>query len=241
MLAFSRATFSYVFQFDSVNRYMHNYNSSSSSKFDSTKPLTAKLPAAKLSRPSLGFTLIEVVVVIVLISLLAAVAAPRFLNLKGEAEAAALRGVAGGFSSGVAMGKAQWIAKGNASGRGALNDTRVVIDGIGFNVNHFGWLDSVDETGNPDLTVTSQNAADCQDIFEYILQSPPSSTVEVDPASRGNAQYAVSVVDGVASDRCRYELIVRADDMPEIPEFYFDYELLSGRITIGLPDHLGVD
>ena len=52
---------------------------------------------------------------------------------------------------------------------------------------------------------------------------------------------AVSVVDGVASDRCRYELIVRAADTPEIAEFYFDYELLSGRVTVGLPPELGAD
>lgn len=220
---------------------MQNYISGTSSKPASTNALTVKPLVVKLSRHSLGFTLIELVVVIVLISILAAVAAPRFLNLKDDAEAAALHGVAAGFSSGVAMGKAQWIAKGNASGREALNDTRVVIDGIGFNVNNFGWLDSVDDTGNPDLTVTAQNASDCQEIFEYILQSPPSSTVEVDPVSRGNAQYAVSVVDGVASDRCRYELIVRAADTPEIAEFYFDYELLSGRVTVGLPTELGAD
>ena len=185
-----------------------------------------------------GFTFIELVAVIVLISILAAIAAPRFFNLKDDAEAAALQSLAGSFSSGMAIGKAQWIANGNASNSVTTTDTRVVIDGIGFNVNEFGWLDSVTETGNPDLSVTGQSAKDCQEIFEFILQSPPRNTIKTDLDSRREAQYAVSVINGSNSDRCRYELIVRTDQDPDKAEFYFDYELLTGRVTVSLPEGL---
>lgn len=185
-----------------------------------------------------GFTFIELVAVIVLISFLAAIAAPRFFDQIDNAQAASLQGLAGGFSTGIAIGKAKWITDGNSSSGVTTANTRVNIDGIVFNVNAFGWVDSVTESANPDLNVTSQSARDCQEIFEYILQSPPRSTTRVDIAARKKAQYAVSVIDGGNSDRCRYELIVRANERPEDAEFYFDYELLTGRVTITLPDEL---
>ncbi|MBY7818339.1 type II secretion system GspH family protein [Vibrio fluvialis] len=54
-----------------------------------------------------GFTLIELVVVIVILGILAVTAAPRFLNLQGDARSASLQGLQGAMkgAAGIVYGK----------------------------------------------------------------------------------------------------------------------------------------
>ncbi|MGH8202676.1 MAG: type II secretion system protein [Steroidobacteraceae bacterium] len=60
-----------------------------------------------------GFTLIELVVVIVILGILAAFAVPRFMGMEGQARTAAVKAVGGSMESAGAMAHGIWEATAN--------------------------------------------------------------------------------------------------------------------------------
>jgi len=76
-----------------------------------------------------GFTLIELVVVIVILGILAATAAPKFIDITGDARASTIEAVKGSINSAVSMVHAKALIANATSG----TDT-VTIDGVFYAV-----------------------------------------------------------------------------------------------------------
>jgi MSHA pilin protein MshA len=66
-----------------------------------------------------GFTLIELVVVMVILGILAAVALPKFVDMSSQARQAKMNGALGSVKSATALIHAQWLAAGSPTATAA--------------------------------------------------------------------------------------------------------------------------
>lgn len=80
-----------------------------------------------------GFTLIELIMVVVILGILSAVALPRFADLGSEARTASLNGLAGALKSASAVVHAKWLAAGSTGTSVAMEGgTTVTTTAAGY-------------------------------------------------------------------------------------------------------------
>jgi len=123
-----------------------------------------------MSKRAQGFTLIELVIVIIILGLLAATAVPRFLNVTTQAEDVAVEGVAGNFASAVGMVRAAWEVNGRPAGTNGV--ANISYDNSQVSV---ATANGFPAGGS---TVANLAAANCQTVLTSILSSFPTSTTD---------------------------------------------------------------
>jgi MSHA pilin protein MshB len=138
-----------------------------------------------------GFTLIELVLVIVLLSILAVSAWPRFANLSIDAYRASVASTGASLQEALVLARATHVVKGYG---GAVANLPGFGDGT-VDMNAFGW--PVDTAGS---TTSTMSNAKCQNIWNGILQNPPTTTTTTSTAF----DYGVQFSNAGGNPRCIY-------------------------------------
>lgn len=168
-----------------------------------------------------GFTIIELVVVILLLGILTATALPRFLDLSTEAHDAVVDGVEGSLRTGAALFRAQYVASGSPGGGTQLVDFGNVRSNVfGYPGGEGDDDGAVSGSGSPDGTfdLTDADSAhqSCVAIYVGLMQGGAPTivaaaddnvaafdqTADIDPVvTAGTADFIAKLT---AANTCTY-------------------------------------
>lgn len=180
-----------------------------------------------------GFTIIELVIVIVILGLLGASAIPRFLGATDDAQDASVEGVAGGFASAVGLVRAEWELAGRPSG-----DINITYDNVSLEVNDSGYpLASDDNAVNSDGN--NMDTANCQEVFSGVMAQAPTNVAQ--GSTYQGERYLVNT-GSVDEEDCIYTLAasVEIEDSDTVTDALSDgdvgqgffYDANNGQITV---------
>ena len=169
-----------------------------------------------------GFTIIELIVVILLLGILTATALPRFLDVTDEAHAAVVDAVQGGLVTGGALFRAQFVAEGENAGV-ALTE---------FNSNYPN--NSGYPVGTANLTLDT--SADCLAIYEGLLQEGRPT---ISAAAATNAAIDTGDTLGAGTDflakldggACNYAYIGQYEDLDNNTVPQLTLNVTTGAVT----------
>ena len=117
---------------------------------------------------SSGFSLIELITVIVLIGIVAAVALPRFSDITDSAELQSIESIAGAFRSGVEIVQTTFQSQGRST---RIQDLPNFGDNV-IDTNDSGFPIGSDK-GNANENIGRGNAG-CANLWRALLTNPPS-------------------------------------------------------------------
>ncbi|WP_025820050.1 type II secretion system protein [Shewanella marina] len=169
-----------------------------------------------------GFTLIELVVVVIILGILAVVALPKFINLGDDADRAVVKGTAGTFKEAANLAHAAWVAKGAS---GTMEDAEIYGKGYdnSIDINDYGWPAQHYNAGGIEEHVYLDNQSDCYDLFQQIMQQP-GPTISKEPNSNSDFYVLNKGWVHATNGSCTYVYTKQ-------PKYCFIYNSVTGSVN----------
>lgn len=171
-----------------------------------------------------GFTIIELIVVILLLGILTATALPRFLDVTDEAHDSVVDAVYGGINTGVTLFRAGYYAQGEPAGNIAISSFG---DGT-LRTNKDGY--PMGTTSDADGVI--DELADCVEVYNALLQTGRPSIV-ADTSMITTAVDADDIVGGTVDF-----LAIRTSSAADVEKCYYAYtgQYASAALAVGGSD-----
>ncbi len=151
----------------------------------------------KMNKQS-GFTLIELVVVIIILGILAVTAAPKFLNLQSDARASTLEGLKGALQGANTLVYSKASIQGVEQDQNSTAVKNVDLDGDDTNdvATTYGYLNATKEDLTEALDVSTDDWTFATGVTGTTLTSP----IVIHPADKDPAQVKCWLEYGFATD-----------------------------------------